>query len=90
VCDIQWLQAEGDYTKIHTSKQSFLSAKGISELEAKLNPQQFQRVHRSAIVALNAIKEIHREPSGPQVVLFNGTTIKVSRSYTDTLRRLLY
>jgi two-component system LytT family response regulator len=41
VCDIQWLQAEGDYTKIHTSKQSFLSAKGISELEAKLNPNSF-------------------------------------------------
>jgi two-component system LytT family response regulator len=90
VGDIHWLQAEGDYTKIHTAKQVFLSAKGISELEAKLNPQQFQRVHRSAIVALSAIKEIHREPTGPQVVLHNGTTVKVSRSYTDTLRRLLY
>jgi two-component system LytT family response regulator len=90
VQEILWLQAEGDYTRIHTVKQSFLSTKGIGELEARLNPQQFQRVHRSAIIALSAIKEIHREPSGPQVVLHNGTTVKVSRSYTDTLRKLIY
>lgn len=90
VADIQWLEAEGDYTKIHTAKQSFLSSKGIGELETKLNPQQFQRVHRSAIIALTAIKEIHREASGPQVVLHDGTTLKVSRSYTDTLKKLLY
>jgi two-component system LytT family response regulator len=90
VADILWIQAEGDYTKIHTAKQSFLSTKGIGELETKLNPQQFQRVHRSAIIALGAIREIHREPSGPQVVLNNGTLIKVSRSYTDSLRKLLY
>lgn len=90
VADILWLQAEGDYTKIHTAKQTFLSSKGVSELETKLNPQQFQRVHRSAIVALNAIKEIHREPSGPQVILNNETVVKVSRSYTEALRKLLY
>ncbi|OLY90902.1 two component transcriptional regulator, LytTR family [Cnuella takakiae] len=90
VVEIYWLEAEGDYTKIHTAKQSFLSSKGISELETRLNPQQFQRVHRSAIIALNAIREIHREPTGPQVVLQNGITVKVSRSYTDALRRLIY
>ncbi len=90
VNEILWLQADGDYTRIHTAKQNFLSSKGIGELEGRLNPQQFQRVHRSAIVALTAIREIHREPSGPQVVLHNGTTLRVSRSYTNTLRRLLY
>lgn len=90
VADIQWLEAEGDYTKIHSAKQTFLSSKGISELESKLDPQQFQRVHRSAIVALHAIREIHREPSGPQVVLHNNTVLKVSRSYTEFLKKLLY
>jgi two-component system LytT family response regulator len=90
VSDIHWLEADGDYTRIHTAKQNFLSSKGISELETKLNPALFQRVHRSAIVALNAIREIHREPSGPQVVLQSGVVIKVSRSYTENLRRLMY
>lgn len=90
VADIRWLQAEGDYTKIHTASQTFLSSKGISDLETKLNPQQFQRVHRSAIIAINAIKEVLREPTGPQVVLNDGTTLKVSRSYTDVLRKFMY
>lgn len=90
VSEIYWLEAEGDYTKIHTAKQVYLSSKGISELEGRLNPQQFQRVHRSAIIALGAIREVHREPTGPQVVLQNGVTVKVSRSYTDALRKLIY
>lgn len=90
VQEIYWLEAEGDYTKIHTSKQVYLSSKGISELEGRLNPQQFQRVHRSAIIALGAIREVHREPTGPQVVLHSGVTVKVSRTYTDALRKLIY
>ena len=90
VSEIYWLEAEGDYTKIHTAKQVYLSSKGISELEGRLNPQQFQRVHRSAIIALGAIREVHCEPTGPQVVLQNGVTVKVSRSYTDALRKLIY
>lgn len=90
VSDICWLEAEGDYTKIHTARQAYLSTKGIGELEGRLNPQHFQRVHRSAIVALGAIREIYREPSGPQVVLHNGVTLKVSRTYTEALRRLMY
>jgi two-component system, LytTR family, response regulator len=90
VADIYWLEAEGDYTHIHTAKQSFLSSKGISELEGKLDPQHFQRIHRSAIVSLGAIREVHREPTGPQVVLQNGTVVKVSRSYTEALRKWMY
>ena len=90
VSEILWLEAQNDYTKIHTLKQSFLSNKGISELEQKLNPQQFQRIHRSAIIALHAIAEVHKEATGPQIVLLNGITLKVSRSYTDALKKLIY
>lgn len=90
VKDIIWIEAQNDYTKIHTSKQSFLSNKGISEMEQKLDPQQFQRIHRSAIIALSAIAEVHKETSGPQIVLVNGITLKVSRSYTEALKKLIY
>jgi two-component system LytT family response regulator len=71
-------------------KQSYLSNKGISELETRLNPQQFQRVHRSAIIALNAIKEIYKDPAGPQITLLNGTVVKVSRGYTEAFKKLIY
>jgi two-component system LytT family response regulator len=88
--DVMWVEAEGDYSKIHTGKQTFLSNKGISELEKRLNPSQFQRVHRSFIIALDAIQEVYKDPSGPLVLLKNNVQIKVSRSYTDVFRRLIY
>jgi two-component system, LytTR family, response regulator len=84
--NILWLEPEGDYTIIHTMKQHFLSNKGISELETRLDPQLFRRVHRSAIIALHAIQEIYRQPAGPQIILKNGTIIKVSCSYTHALQ----
>lgn len=90
VTDILWIEADGDYTRLHTIKQSFLSNKSMNELEQKLNPQLFQRVHRSAIISIAAIKEVHKEASGPQVVLTNGVVVKVSRTYTDVFKKLMY
>ncbi|HEX8334966.1 MAG TPA: LytTR family DNA-binding domain-containing protein [Segetibacter sp.] len=90
VHEILWVEADGDYTKIHTIKQSYLSNKGISELEIRLNPQQFQRVHRSAIISLSAIKEIHKDAAGPQITLLGGTVVKVSRGYSEAFKKLIY
>jgi two-component system, LytTR family, response regulator len=90
VADILWIEADGDYTKLHTAKQSFLSNKSMNELEQKLNPQLFQRVHRSAIISVAAIKEVHKEISGPQVLLTNNTLVKVSRTYADAFKKLIY
>ncbi len=90
VTDILWIEADGDYTRLHTIKQSFLSNKSMNELEQKLNPQLFQRVHRSAIISIAAIKEVHKEASGPQVVLTNGVVVKVSRTYTEAFKKIIY
>lgn len=90
VTDVIWIEADGDYTKIHTTKQSFLSNKSMNELEQKLNPQLFQRVHRSAIISIAAIKEVYKEASGPKVVLTNNVIVKVSRTYADALKKLIY
>jgi two-component system LytT family response regulator len=91
VKEISWLQADGDYTRIHTVNGTyFLSNKGITELQKRLDPQEFQRVHRSAVIAFSAVKEIHREPGGPKVILKNGAEIKVSRTYGGALRNLIY
>ncbi|MHA4844959.1 LytR/AlgR family response regulator transcription factor [Flavitalea antarctica] len=90
VSDIQWVEAERDYAKIHTAQQHYLSNKGIGELEQKLDPRIFVRIHRSHIIALNAISEVHKEPTGPQILLKDGTILKVSRSYTEVLRRFIY
>lgn len=87
VSDIVWIEAEGDYVKLYTVKQSYLSSLGIGEMEQKLNPQQFQRIHRSAIVNMSQIVEVIREPSGPQVKLTTGQIQKVSRTYLPAFKK---
>lgn len=88
--DILWIEAIGDYTKLHTHSFHYISNKGISEMEQKLDPAKFQRIHRSAMINLSAIREVYKEASGPQVVLLNGKVLKVSRSYADALRKIIF
>ncbi|TAD86659.1 MAG: DNA-binding response regulator [Bacteroidetes bacterium] len=87
--EVVWLEADGDYTRIHNSRQFFLSGLGIGQLEQKLNPAIFLRIHRGAIINIHQIQEVHREASGPQVVMQNGTVHKVSRTYTEALKKLI-
>ena len=56
VNDISWIEADGDYTRLHTTQKIYLSNYGISVLEQKLNPTLFIRIHRSAIININLIE----------------------------------
>jgi two-component system, LytTR family, response regulator len=87
--DLVWLEAYGDYTKLHTAKNTYLSSNGISHFEQKLNPQNFQRIHRSAIINLDHLREVHRDANGFQVVIATGLTLKVSRSYAEVFRKMI-
>jgi two-component system, LytTR family, response regulator len=89
VNDIIWMEAEGDYTKLHTSPKSYLSSYGIGALEQKLNPVVFTRIHRSAIVNINMVKEVFRDPNGYFIVLQNGTTHKVGRNYVESIKKII-
>lgn len=84
---IIWLQADDDYTRLHTRERFYLSSLGIGTLEQRLHPAHFLRIHRSAIVNLEHIREVLKDPNGPIVVLSNGARHKVSRSYQDALKR---
>ena len=55
--DIVYLEASGDYTVISTDKKQYLSSKGISRLESKLDPDLFLRIHRSTIINHNQLSE---------------------------------
>jgi two-component system, LytTR family, response regulator len=90
VSEIVWIDAEGDYSKIITQRGYFLSNYGISQLETKLNPQQFIRVHRSSIINLGFVKEIQKQLSSYDVILQNGDVVRVSRGYMDAIKRLTY
>ncbi|NHF58009.1 response regulator [Flavobacteriaceae bacterium TP-CH-4] len=89
VDDIYWIEAYGDYSKLHLHKPVYLSNFGISALEDKLDPEKFIRVHRSSIIQLKAIKELHKYGKSYDVTMQNGDVIRVSRGYMEALKKLM-
>lgn len=87
--DIIRIEASGDYASLVTNEKSFLSNYGISVLEKKLDPKHFTRVHRSAIINVNYIKEVYKYPSVYEVVMTNDEVVKVSRSYLENIRKFI-
>jgi two-component system LytT family response regulator len=90
VADITWIRAEGDYARIYAKSCSYLVYRTLTELEARLDPAQFLRVHRSTIVRLDGIVEVQpADSSRYRVRLTDGTTLVVSRSRAAALRNLI-
>jgi two-component system LytT family response regulator len=89
--DIRWVEAAGDYSKLHTDDKTYLSSKGIGDLEERLDATNFIRIHRSHMVAFSALDHLYSDGSGGyKVVLDDGTDLRVSRSYASEVRdRLL-
>lgn len=88
VSEIVYIEAQDDYALIYTSTDSFLTNKGIGAIQAKLNPEEFLRIHRSYIVSMKHIREIIKDTNGYQVVTSTNKKINVSRTYTDAVNRL--
>ncbi|WP_431122918.1 LytR/AlgR family response regulator transcription factor [Flagellimonas flava] len=87
--EILWIEAYGDYSRIHTVGQVYLSNFGISDLEKKLNPQLFLRVHRSSMINLDKVRELNKYGKSYDVTLENGDVVRVSRGYMNAIKRLL-
>jgi two-component system LytT family response regulator len=82
VSDIRWIGAEENYVRICTKTETHLLRQTMSDLEEKLDPEMFARVHRSAIVNLQYVKEVRTESRRDfAVLLVNGQKIPMSRSY---------
>ena len=82
VSDIRWIGAEENYVRICTKTETHLLRQTMTDLEEKLDPEMFARVHRSAIVNLQYVKEVRTESRRDfSVLLINGQRIPMSRSY---------
>ncbi len=84
------IEAYGDYAKLITNDGIFVSNFGIGILEQKLNPEFFVRVHRSAIININFIKEVNKYTSSYDVVMENNEVVRVSRGYMENLKKLMF
>ncbi len=86
--DINWIEAADYYASIHVSGASYLLRETLTELERRLDPERFFRVHRSAIVNLDRIREVHPMFRGDcTLVLTDGTEVKLSRTRRDDFDR---
>ncbi len=90
VDEIERIDAAGDYMCIYTPAQTLILRETMKDLEKRLDPRRFQRVHRSTIVNLDNVKSVKPHTNGECfLVLGSGTQIKVSRSYRDVVARFL-
>ena len=88
--DIDWIEASGNYVRLHLKEQSYLFRETMNQMESRLDPQRFFRIHRSRIVNTERIKELQPWFNGEYVVvLHNGTQLRLSRSYREKLEERL-
>ena len=90
VGDIERIDAAGDYMCIYTADQTLILRETMKDLERRLDPRKFQRIHRSTIVNLDNIKSVKPHTNGECfLVLGSNTQVKVSRSYREVVARFL-
>lgn len=88
--EIDWIEAQGDYVEIHVGTRTHLIRESLNTLSERLGTKAFLRIHRSAIIRINRIASVDSLPNRDcSVTLRNGTSLRVSRTYSDHLRRLL-
>jgi two-component system LytT family response regulator len=88
--DIDWIEAEGNYVRIHTGKEEHLLRETIGSLESQLHPRKFMRIHRSTIVNIDRIRELQPWFHGEyRIILRDGAELMLSRSYREKLNEVL-
>ncbi|MFL5537814.1 MAG: LytR/AlgR family response regulator transcription factor [Longimicrobiaceae bacterium] len=90
VDEVDWIEADDYYAKLHVAGKTHLLRETMGSLEARLDPARFFRVHRSAIVNLDRVREVQFLFRGEHVViLHDGTRLKLSRSRLEKLEAML-
>jgi two-component system LytT family response regulator len=88
--DIDWIEAADNYVKVHARNGRYMVRESIKSMESKLNPSDFARVHRSAIVNLARVRAMEPVAAGEYTItLTTGQRITLSRGYRDSFRERL-
>jgi two-component system LytT family response regulator len=91
VDSIERIDAAGDYMCIYTGDNTLILRETMKDLEKRLDPRRFQRVHRSTIVNLDLVRQVKPHTNGECfLVLDSGAQVKVSRSYREVVARFVH
>ena len=86
VADVDWIEADGDYAVLHAGEETHLVREPLHRLARRLDPQQFVRTHRSAIVRIDRIVEVKYLANRDALLrLRDGTPLRASRTYIGGL-----
>ena len=88
--EVDWIEAYGNYVRLHVGKSAYILREAIGGIESSLDPARFLRIHRSAIVNVERIREMQPMFHGQYtVVLHDGTRLTLSRRYRGKLQKSL-
>ncbi len=89
--EIDWIESAGNYVKLHVGSESHLLRETMTEMERKLEPNKFVRIHRTTIVNVDRIRELQPWFNGDYIVLLhNGAKLTASRGYKKKLSDLYH
>jgi two-component system LytT family response regulator len=90
IAEIDWIEAQDYYVEVHTGGRGYLLRRSLKEFEERLDPRQFARVHRRANVNVDFVESLRPTSHGErELLLRDGTRLKLSRVYRERLRDLL-
>lgn len=85
-CDVQWIEADGDYATLHVGDRTFLLRESLNRLSERLDPARFVRVHRSTIVRIDCVAELQPLSNRDAMLrLHDGTPLRASRTHIAAL-----
>jgi len=88
--EIDWIEANGNYVCIHAGATTYLHRETLRQLQDRLDPARFLRVHRAVLVNIDRVREVHPLFNGnAELVLHDGTRIGLSRRFREQARRVL-
>ncbi|WP_417317585.1 LytR/AlgR family response regulator transcription factor [Emcibacter sp.] len=90
VSTIDWIDAAGDYMCLHAEGKTHILRETMKNMVKRLNPEIFQRIHRSTIINLTKVRELRPTSGGKyEILLDGGAELQVSRNYRDVIARFL-
>jgi DNA-binding LytR/AlgR family response regulator len=90
VADVDWVEADGEYVKVHVGDRSFLLRNSIRAMAEQLASYSFVQIHRSSLINQDRLQAVRWTRTGMKVLLDSGTELPVGRKFRNAVRALVH